>query len=362
MERIPLVCSTGRFEGMKWLRGGLLAVSVTSGACAAGQPADTLSLRIADSLPNGHVIHRTVTVPFMEEATRLSVGRVAFQHFPGEQLGKAKDLLALTQAGLAEVGYVVPSYQSDRMPLSAAMELPGIFTDYCQAARALWDLTHDDGYLERMEFAPNHVVPLVTFVLPPYQLLLSTSRRVTAAADLAGLKVRSAGGAMDFLIARLGMVSVRMTPPEVYEGLSRGTVDGAIFPYQSARSYSLGPVLTSGTIDAHFGTVVITYAISARRWRELAPPIRTALLEAGRRTSLDACTRFIEAEEAALSGLRDEGMQPTAWPAGRDGTLTPVFELVAEDWARSLDNRRKPGREALAAVKHALGRAYQSEK
>jgi hypothetical protein len=39
-------------------------------------------------------------------------------------LGKAKDLLALTQAGVIDIAYVAPGFVSDKMPLSVVAELP----------------------------------------------------------------------------------------------------------------------------------------------------------------------------------------------------------------------------------------------
>ena len=324
-------------------------------AAACGRPVATpagVTLRIADSLPHGHVLHRLMTTPFMEAVDRRSNGEVHFQHFPGEQLGKAKDILELTTGGLAEIGYVVPAYHSDRMPLTQAVELPGVFTDYCGANRALWELTHGDGYLAREEFAPNRIVPLVTFVLPPYQVLLASGRPVDSPDDLAGLKVRSAGGAMDFLPRHLGMVPVRLTPPDTYQALSRGTIDGAILPYQSALSYKLGAVLRQGTVDAMFGTIVLTYAIGMHRWAELPDRVRQALLDAGRQTSLSACDRLATAEHESLAAIQRAGMRPLAWRSS--AAMPAAFEAVQREWAIGLDRRGRPGSAALAAVKRAL--------
>lgn len=124
---------------------------------------------------------------------KQSQGRLKLQYFPAEQLGKAKDLLMLTQAGAADIGYVGSDCASDKMPLTAAFELPGVFKDYCQGTHALWSVTHGDGYLAKKEFAPNHVIPLLTFMLPAYQVVLSSARPAAKLQDLRGLKVRSAG-------------------------------------------------------------------------------------------------------------------------------------------------------------------------
>lgn len=323
-------------------------------ACATAASAQTVTLRVADSLPSNHIIHQIATKPFIEAVERLSQGKIKLQHFPGEQLGKAKDLLMLTQSGVADIGYVGPSYQSDKMPLSSALELPGSFADDCQGAKALWSLTHNGGFLEKNEFTPNKVVPLVTMVLPPYQILLASGKKVATLKDLAGLKVRSAGGAMDFMVKSLDMVPVRMTPPEVYESLSRGTVDGAIFPYQSAQSYGFANKIKTGTYKENFGTVVLTYSIGAAKWQSLPEATRQILMKAGQEVSLAACKKFTVAESDALKKTTAAGMQPLALSAADDAALTGIFGRVATDWAASLDRRGKPGTAALAAVRKAL--------
>ena len=73
---------------------------------AASSWAQTVTLRVADSFPVGHFIPKGATLPFMDEVTKRSGGRVKFEYFPAQQLGKAADLLNLTQSGVADIGYV----------------------------------------------------------------------------------------------------------------------------------------------------------------------------------------------------------------------------------------------------------------
>lgn len=160
--------------------GTVLLAASTSTASAQ----EKITLRLADSLPSGHVIHELVGKPFSELVTKLTNGQVTFQHFPAEQLGKAKDMAQLTALGVADVSYIVPSYSSDKFPLTAVAELPGIFDNECQGSLAFYKVSHNGGILETREFAPNQLRPLVTLALPAYQVQLATSREIKAAKDL----------------------------------------------------------------------------------------------------------------------------------------------------------------------------------
>jgi TRAP-type C4-dicarboxylate transport system substrate-binding protein len=319
--------------------------------------AETVTLRIADSFPTGHVFHKVLTRPFMEEVEKVSKGTIKFQFFPGQQLGKAKDMLTLTQTGVVDIGTVIPDYFSEKMPLSAAFELPGIFKDYCQGVRAFWAATHDDGFLAKNEFAPNKVVPVITFMLPSYQLIIASRDRFDSLKEFSGLKVRSAGGLMDFVLRDLGMVPVHMTPPEVFEGLSRGTIDAATLPYNSAKSYGLMPLLKSGTIGMSFGTVVASYSIGVNKWKQLSENVRTTLMKVGHQVSMAACTKFLSAEGKAIDEAKAKGIKLIEFSPADTKVIDGAFEKAAGEWAASLNRRGKPGTAALAAAKKAIAAA-----
>lgn len=322
--------------------------------CCGAASAQTVTLRIADSFPHGHVFHQVLTLPYIQEVEKASAGQIKFEHFPGEQLGKAKDMLMLTQSGVVDVGSVMPDYASDKMPLGAAIELPGAFHDYCQGVRAFWSLAHDDGFLAKNEFEPNKVVPLITFMLPTYQIIISSGKTINSLKDLAGLKVRSAGGAMDFMLKDLDMVPVRMTPPEVYEAMSRGTIDAAVLPYNSAKSYSFIPLLKSGTVGENFGTVASTYSMSADKWKRLPDSVKSILMNIGHQISIEACTKFMAAEQDALAEAKANGVKLITFSDADLETLNGLFGKAGLDWATSLDNRGRLGSAALAAVKKAV--------
>src|SRR3954447_121967 len=88
----------------------VLALTFLATAIGPAAAQEKITLRLAESLPAGHVIHELVAKPFMELVTKATNGQVTFQHYPAEQLGKAKDMAQLTVAGVADVSYIVPSY------------------------------------------------------------------------------------------------------------------------------------------------------------------------------------------------------------------------------------------------------------
>ncbi len=335
----------------------MAAFAVCLAIGAAPARADKIVLRLADGMPSGHIIDRLVVEPFIKAVEKATGGNVSIQHFPAEQLGKSRDMLILTKTGVADIGFIVPSYMSDRMPLAAVTELPGIFQTTCQGNAALRELTKAGSILDEQEFKANGIKPLIIFLLPAYQLILSSSHRLDDLKDVEGLKIRTPGGAMDLTVLGMGAVPIRVAPPEIYESMSRGTLDGALLAYQSAVSYHLLPLIKSGTTSQDFGTVTVTFSIGLKSWNALPPDVQATLADIGRTISEQACGPFDKAESESIEKLRATGVRLISPHDEDHAALEAVFDKVRVDWARRLDSRGKPGSAILAAFMAAAAAA-----
>lgn len=331
----------------------LAGAGLLAAAFVPAQAADDIKLRVADSLPVGHFFVDYATKYWMEEVTKQTDGQVTFDYFPAEQLGKSKDLLALTQSGVADVAYVVPSYVSDKMPLSSVAELPGSFADSCTATMAYLKLSQGDGILAEKEFAANDVRMLYAIVLPPYQVFTG-KKELTDVSSIAGLKLRTAGGAMDTTVKTFDGVPVRMAAPDLYESLARGTVDGMLFPYASLISYDLPAITSYGTTGENFGSAVLTYLISEKRWNELPENVREIMHDVGIETTKRACRLTDEDTEKDIEIIADSGVKFITFEGKDRDVIDEGMQRVNEQWAQDLDARGKPGSEVLKAFQEAL--------
>lgn len=148
----------------------------------------------------------------METVKRAANCQVECEHYRSKQVGKAKDLLALTVSGVIDIGSVMPSYASEKMPLSAVAELPGGFASSCEGTLAYWALARDR-MLARNEYPPNGIRVLFTLVSVPYQMLMKQKADTVKA--LEGRKLRSTGASTGIAIRKLNAVPIRMAAPEV---------------------------------------------------------------------------------------------------------------------------------------------------
>jgi TRAP-type C4-dicarboxylate transport system substrate-binding protein len=309
------------------------------------QAAEPVRLRVADSFPKGHYLVKLILEPWMEQVTKRTNNAVTFEHYPAQQLGKAADMLKLTQTGVADIGYVAPAYVSDKMPVSEVAMLPGAFEHSCQGTLAYWKLAKN-GVIAEQDYTGNNIRLLLAVSLPQYRIF-TVKQPVKDAADVTGLKLRSTGGAQDLTLRTLGAVPVRMAAPDAYESLSRGTMDGLLFPLESVVAYGADKLVKYSTDGVGFGSFIVSYSISENAWKKLSPEIQKAMVEVAEEIIPQACQEVQKAEETTrksveAAGVRFETLQPETRAKFKD-----LLKGVAKTWADGLDPRGKRGSDAL---------------
>ncbi len=332
----------------------VLGVGMLATAVLASQPVmaqdKKLVLRVADQFPLTHYVPRYAIKPWMEQVTKATKGMVQFEHYPAEQLGKAKDLLSLVQSGVADIVLIAPSYVSEKMPLTAVMELPGMVTGACRGNSVYWKLAREGGILAEKEYAPNGVRVLFSAVFPPYQII-SAKRKLDGPKDIEGMKLRILGGAMDMTARKLKAIGVKMATPDTMEAISRGTLDGGIFSYGVTVNYKIpAKYVTAGEA---FGTAGAIFIISENRWKQFPDSVKKAMTEAGEIAGQNLCAGVDKEEAEDLEKLKQNGVTVVRWSAADKKEIDAVLVSVANEWAAEMDKRGKPGSEVLKAALEA---------
>jgi len=309
------------------------------------QAADPIKLRVADSFPKGHYLVKLILEPWMEAVSKRTNNAVTFEHYPAQQLGKATDMLKLTQTGVADIGYVAPAYASDKMPVSEVAMLPGAFEHSCQGTLAYWKSARS-GVIAEQDYTPNNIRLLLAVSLPQYRIF-TVKQPVKDVADVTGLKLRSTGGAQDLTLRAIGAVPVRMAAPDAYESLSRGTMDGLLFPLESVVAYGADKLVKYATDGLGFGSFIVSYSISETAWKKLSPEIQKTMIDVAEEIIPSACQDVQKAEETTrksmeAGGARFGSLQPEATAKFKD-----LMKGVAKTWADGLDPRGKRGSDAL---------------
>lgn len=114
-------------------------------------------------------------------------GEEQFEHDTAEQLGKAKNLLTVMPNGVGDIALFTPSFASDKMPLTAALNCPACSTPHARAPRSLPSWLRPRS-LARQESTLNGVRVLFAAVYSPHQLV-SAKRSIARLKDVGSTKL-----------------------------------------------------------------------------------------------------------------------------------------------------------------------------
>ena len=316
--------------------------------------AENIKLKIADSFPVGHYIPEYSVKPLMAHFKAQPSLGVDIEYYPAEQMGKSKDMLSLAQSGVVDIAYVAPAFVTDKMPLSVVAELPLNFSGSCKGTLSYWNLAKPGGLIAKKEFEPLGVRLLFTVVLPPYQMV--TRKQFAALKDIEGWKIRTTGAAKELTLKKLKTVPIQIPTPDVYEALSRGTIDGMLFPFNSLPPYDLHKISKFSTVGENFGSFVANYVISEKRWKTLTPAQQKTLTDLGEDLVKKSCEQTERDEARDIDKVKAAGVQLVTLSAADKALLHSATSSVAKDWADNLDKRGKAGTEVLNAFNAGLTR------
>lgn len=318
-------------------------VVAVSGQLALAQE-ESITIKFAMAVPPTHYSAVNGAQFFMDRATELSDGRIEFEWYPAQQLGKAKDMLTLVQTGVVDMADVVPSYTPEKLPLTSVSELPSQASSSCEGTKILHEMSQEGEFLDEHEFGKQGVRPLMIAAFAPYKIL-TKNVEVNTLEDLAGVKLRASGGATEMSARSLGAAPVRLAGPEVYQALTRGTIDGAIWPVLSLSPFDLTDEINYALVDPSIGTVTTSYLISDSSWDAIPEDLQEILTKAGYEAALNFCNYMDDNEAEELKRLSH--ITPTRISGGEREKFNEKLTAAKQEWAERLEQRGLPGEEAL---------------
>lgn len=306
--------------------------------------AETITLKVGEHFAITHYISKNGIQFWMKRVTELTNGRVQFKHFPGEQLGKTSDMLDLVSNGVADVGYLPMPYFAGRMPLiTGAAAYSGSWSDSLDGNPAIMEMTTTSPVLEN-DFLKNGIRPILPFANANFQLW-TTKKEVKKPADIKGLKIRSGGGEQDNILASYpGAIPVMIAAPEIYEALSRGTVDGVLLSAASGHAYRIEEVCKYGLWGFNISGGILGYVINEKVYQKMPDDVKKAMGQASKDASENLARETVKEDlkwkqEFIKKGIKITDLTPAEqkeWAAFQDPVKEAWYKAMA---AKGLDGR-----------------------
>lgn len=310
----------------------ILVIIAACGNTSANGTDETIKLKIADSLPTTNYLSSEGTVFFMDRVKELTDGKVEFEYYPAEQIGKANSYLDLTLSKTIDIGYT--SYSTDRLPLTEIATLPGAYSSAQEGSAIIWQLIKD--YLAEEEYLKNGVRPLYAVALPQYQFV-TAKKPVKSLEDIKGLKARVTG-TMELGFDELGASPVFMPATEAYTAMERGTVDGVTFPFTSFAPYQIEAIAKYSTKGANLGSFTVVYSINEKLYQSLPEDVKEALAKAGDET-VEHLSKYLDEKNEELAEQFSSDVEIYELSDSESAAWDKALEPVWDRWAADLEKR-----------------------
>jgi len=243
------------------LIGGLLASS-----SAIAQDIKPMRMKVASNYPATSLFSR-VQQHFLDQVTKKTDGKVTFEWFYGGVLLKATDVFPGISRGVVDIGFSVPAAFNPREYPISDITLPFITENPGAASLAFRDWYIKNPAVQN-EFQKNNVHVLLT--LPAAENVLWSMKKVSTAADLKGMRIRTLLGPAEALTA-LGATAVTVPYTDAIDLLSRGGVDAiSTTPFEQGVMDGLPNMVNYLSPAARMGIfATVVTGINLERWKTL---------------------------------------------------------------------------------------------
>ncbi len=317
-----------------------LALALALGAASIGA-ASAETLKVSSYLPPNHTFQKMLEL-WSTELSEKSGGQLSLEIFPASQLGPAPRQFEMVAEGAVDMAIVLHGSTPGRFPMSELAGLPLSYPSSGQlsaiTSRRLTELAPE--FLAQ-EHAGTRILWMA--VTPPLKVHTKSAEPVSVD-TFKGLRIRYAGSTWQQIIETLGAAPLPVQPGETADGLSKGIIDGASFPYEATKSFDLAPVvgysMEPGLASATFAMVMNQVA-----YDRLSPELQKLIDETTGPDRAEAFGVMWDAGEAeGRQYMIDGGVKITQLPGSEFAKLREMLAPMAEAAISAVEGTGKPAR------------------
>jgi len=271
----------------------------------------------------------------------MSGGRIEVRFFHAGSLAKGKEAVDAVLGGVADVGHMSYGYWPGRFPMTNALAFPGLFDTAimgCYIAEKVINKPPLSSDWEGFKWLGT----LASTSYPPFLI-----DKVTTAAELDGLRLRSFGRSVTATIEAVGAVAIPMGSGEIYESLSRGMLDGLPYILGSVPPYRFYEVVNYCIPNANFGTCPQGELMNLDYFNNLTPDLQAMVVKCGISRARTASNLYDVDAALAVTFLKANGVEFIPFS---DAELAKFLETVGDAYAAWVVELEAEGIPAQATV------------
>jgi TRAP-type C4-dicarboxylate transport system substrate-binding protein len=327
-----------------------LAVGLTgvlSVTCAHAQTKLTLNHYVGVN----HPFVKTILGPWGQKVEEATQGRVRIE-IPRAPLTPVQSAWSSVETGVADIAIIHDSFERQRLEMMQIAFLPGMGAASTKTAMALWDTYHK--FLQKA--GEYKGVKLLGLWAQPGTHVYSSKSHIKQVGDFAGLKFGANPGIGAAVVTALGASPVTTSGPPSFELVSRGVVDGVVFPTVATSLFKLNRYLK---YETHFpgGLYSGTWSVimNLGKWNSLSAADQKAIDGLTHGAILAVGGKYWD--DRTVSAREDNtkaGVQTMQASPELTAAVMQKLAPITEDWIKRANAKGVDGKAALAHFREQI--------
>jgi TRAP-type C4-dicarboxylate transport system substrate-binding protein len=333
---------------------GLLAMTAACGSEEGGEASpsptavedtgQTWDLKFSYPTPERASLVGAYLVPWTDEVTAATDGRVTITHYSENSLVKEEQQWDALLSGTSDIALIEPEFNPGTFPISEVGSLPYQFPDAVTAAKTYWDVVQQ---YAQDEWKDVHVLGVTVIAPAQYRGNVEVAGDVT---KFEGMRMRSGGRIETWICEALGATPVEISTGDLSTSLERGLVDGCLLSYSLILAQAKD--FTKYTTEANMFYRCWVLAMNKDVWESMPANIQEDIMSvsgqegSAKYTAANAAETF--GEKKGLEGA-DKGMgNPPIYvlTEAELEALTAACQPVIQTWVDEL-GADQPGQEVI---------------
>ncbi len=316
---------------------GIVAVALAPFSAYAQEK--SMKLRLSTMWPAQHPFSKLFE-QWGKDVEKATNGRITTTVFAANTLSPPMQVYDNTVKGVVDVGTNLLAYSPGRLPLSEVLQQPLGYKSGYQGSKLA------DAYYRKFhpkEFDDVHVL----FLHGAAPGFIFTKNPAKSVADLKGLRIKANAENAD-IVKNLGASPVTMPVTETYDALSRGVVDGCLFPLEALQGFKIGEVVKTVLEDYPMSYLTSMYAIMNKtKWNALSPADQKAIDKISEEYVDKAGKLWVELDEKAMQFSKAKGVTFLKVSKDDEAYTAKQMQPILDAYVKMAKSKGLPGDEAL---------------
>lgn len=336
----------------------ILVAVVATAACGWIDPsiAQEVTLRFQHVWPGAGDTSQKAIQPWCNKVAAESNNQIRCQLFPSMSAGGTPaQLVDRVKDGVDDLVMTLPSYTPGRFPSLEVFELPFMTNGAEASSRAVWE------YAQKHSLKEFPGVKVLAVWVHDDGFIHNAGKQIRTLADLKGMKLRSPHRSGLKMLNALGASGVAMSIAGVQDAVSKGTLDGAMVPYEAALDFRINEVAryTTETPQGRpaMYTAVIAFLMNQAKFDGLPPQLKAVIeRNSGLQLAASMGKRWDDSMAPAKRAMIEKGTTVYVLPEGEAERWAKAAAPVVDEWVSDVDKRGLPAKTMLQDARDLLSK------